>query len=59
MRIQLVAFLASPLASHEPGDIWEVEAEEGQRMIAAGVAIAVPAVEEPESKIKVAKREKR
>jgi len=62
MRIQLIACIASPTHSHEPGEFLEVSEEIGARMVAAGVAIAAPVAastpEQPEAKAKV-KREKR
>jgi hypothetical protein len=60
MFVELTVPLASPAKSHEVGEVWEVSDEEGHRMIAAEVAKpATNSPENPEAKLKAAKREKR
>jgi hypothetical protein len=64
MRVQLTSGRANERQSWEPGTVLEVSEEEGARMVEAGAAVALdaeeaPAPENPELKIRQAKREKR
>lgn len=57
MKVELLVARASAMGSQNRGDVIDVQAEEGQRMIEAGHAVLVRSVK-PEKAVKPSKFEK-